>query len=131
MSTEFKIEKNVPMPVSTTGRRESRYPFAAMEVGDSFFEPRPEGFDEKRHASRMVSACGSWGRPRGVCFTVRNVEGGVRVWRVEPRAKKSKGAVTLPSPSPAPVSTPIASVFAAPPLRPAVKPQASILKRGG
>lgn len=34
MDEDIRIEKNIPMPVV---KKQNKYPFAEMEVGDSFF----------------------------------------------------------------------------------------------
>lgn len=74
--TAFKIDKSVPIPAKRKGR--SKYPFATMEVGDSFLVDA---------ASRIktVSALAVYKKkahPKQK-FTVRRVEDGVRVWRIK------------------------------------------------
>lgn len=71
----IKIDKDIPPP--PLGRAPAtRYPFADLEVGDSFFIPGA--------TPQSISGSTSWARnkltPRK--FTVRTVEGGTRVWRV-------------------------------------------------
>lgn len=70
---EIKIETGVPMP--TKGRGAPRkYPWYEMNVGDSFLVP---GKTHKRwHATAKAE------RLTGFKFSVRTVEGGVRVWRI-------------------------------------------------
>jgi hypothetical protein len=70
---EVKIEKNIPMPLSTRGG--SKYPFLRMDVGDSVFIAgmTPAG---------AGSITGHARRKAGFKFTSRAVEGGVRVWRI-------------------------------------------------
>lgn len=74
--SQFAIEKGVPIPPSATGPKSgSKYPYREMEVGDSFFVPGGKrstvsGVLQSRHA-----------RPHGK-FTLRTVDGGVRVWRI-------------------------------------------------
>lgn len=75
----MQIEKNVPMPVNAAGSKTSRgrkckYPFADMEVGDSF-----EVLDG---AYVVGSAAGAYGRRHNMKFTYRVVNGVARVWRV-------------------------------------------------
>ncbi len=76
MSDMLKIDKDVPIPYARG--RHSQYPFADMEVGDSFFVPTSPG--------RKVSASvNSWNRThpdKPFKFTCRTVEGGTRVWRI-------------------------------------------------
>lgn len=68
----MKVDKGIPAPKL---RESVTYPYAEMEVGDSFYV---EGgtlnrmcYQNRRAAVRL-----------GWVFTVRKVEGGVRVWRV-------------------------------------------------
>jgi hypothetical protein len=73
----FTIEKNVAIPAaSRTGGGKAKYPWAQMEIGDSFFVPgaKVETF------YTLVSAQNKKGDARFIC---RKQEGGVRVWRVE------------------------------------------------
>ena len=79
----FKIEKGIPIPVSKTVTRQGRgrdrlYPWAEMQVGDSFFVPG----EAKRIgvASHASAVCKRYAPKR---FVSRKVEGGVRIWRVE------------------------------------------------
>lgn len=68
------IEKNVPIQ-GTRGRGENIYPWADMQVGDSFLFP--EGYKPNsayqlaRHQSR-----------NGYQFKVKQIDGRVRCWRV-------------------------------------------------
>ena len=71
--SEFKIEKDVEMPVQK--RRTHRYPFASMEVGDSFLTTEP-----KQLIQPAASAAGRYSDKK---FVTRAVQGGIRVWRVE------------------------------------------------
>lgn len=67
----LEIQKNIPMPFP----RGRKYPFAEMEIGDSFFT-----------ASRNVSARASrYGQLHHKKFVTRKVfgGGGIRVWRTE------------------------------------------------
>lgn len=66
----YKIDKNVPVP--SAQRKGSKYPWAQMKVGDSFFIPgKPKGL--------YAAAKGA-----GIKITVRTVKEkgkeGVRVW---------------------------------------------------
>lgn len=69
----IKIEKNIPIPPVTPGRNpELAKTLGSMEIGDSFayntkFKPQVARFAAK--TSRK--------------FTVRRIEGGWRVWRIE------------------------------------------------
>ena len=73
----MEIEKGVPL------RRQRKYPWASMDVGDSFFVAFSDG--ESDHSTRRavsVSACKA-GQRRGWKFATRKQADGVRVWRVE------------------------------------------------
>lgn len=73
----FKIEKDVPPPPTPTG--ELIYPFAEMEVGDSFFAP-----GKKQKA--VSQSARKYGKRTGTRFssrtTVEDGVQGVRVWRI-------------------------------------------------
>lgn len=65
-----RIEKNVPLP--------QRYPFAQMEVGDSFAVP--EGISR----TRVSIAAMRYGRDHKMKFTVRQMpDRSLRCWRLE------------------------------------------------
>ena len=72
------IEIQVGVPIAPIERktRVSKYPWHAMEIGDSFFvaDLTARGF-----AGSVYSA----GKRSGKKFTVRAMDGGVRVWRIE------------------------------------------------
>ncbi|MEI2419605.1 hypothetical protein V6O07_04980 [Arthrospira platensis SPKY2] len=75
----FTIEKNVPL-VAVGNRRTSKYPYAQLDVGDSFFVP---GTTTKSLGSAAANAA----KKLGVVFATRTVTEngvtGVRIWRVE------------------------------------------------
>jgi hypothetical protein len=78
-----KIEKGIELPKRTggsgrTGRNKFptlHYPWKDMEVGDSFLVAG-------RTTRKVGSAATLAGNRYGMKFTVRAVEGGVRVWRI-------------------------------------------------
>jgi len=73
----FRIEKDVPLPGRKVGHgRPQKYPFDAMEVGDSFFIPGAKISLLGGPISRAVK------RNPGTKWAGRKVNGGVRVWRV-------------------------------------------------
>jgi hypothetical protein len=76
MST-FKIEKTVPIP-KTSGKGGGIYPFATMEVGDSFLIP-----DGSKNINSVRSAVTQAARRNGRKFTTRLTDSGLRVWRIE------------------------------------------------
>lgn len=83
MSDAPQIESGIPLPPYNTKReRKSKYPFARMNVGDSFFVPTTnETFDNIRHAV-YAAACHYAKRNGGGRYKTRAVPGGLRIWRV-------------------------------------------------
>ncbi len=75
-----QIEKNVPLPGSGAGRP-SKYPFADMEVGDSFLVA--EGPSSGHLGYNARNAAKNFGVRHGMKFSVKQTEGGVRIWRIE------------------------------------------------
>lgn len=75
--TEIKIEKGVPLPP-----RKSKYPFAEMEPGDSFFAKPNEGQSLKQ-LHNSIMGCARLRLFPGKKFTSRQMDGGVRVWRID------------------------------------------------
>lgn len=75
MMSEIKIEKGVAIPkmTRTAPTRESKYPFAKMEVNDSFFVD----IEPKKFSGTVYAAAKRTGRR----FTIRAWEKGSRVWR--------------------------------------------------
>ena len=71
--SDFKIDKNVSLWRKTVT---AKYPFANMQVGDSFFVP---GKKSKNMAGSVANAA----RTRNAKYATRAVDGGVRVWRTE------------------------------------------------
>jgi hypothetical protein len=70
------IEKNIPIPVGRKpGRSADKYAiFSEMEIGDSVLVTGVKAASVA-HQARIV------GKANEFKFTVRPVEGGVRVWR--------------------------------------------------
>lgn len=73
----MKIDKGIPLPEPQRGAHSLKYPFQQMEVGDSVF------FEGQKIGDRPYIAAKKCGRTKGRRFSGRNVEGGVRIWRVE------------------------------------------------
>ena len=76
----IKIDKDVPCPPKQRGGgRPPQYPFAELEVGDSFFAP---GTTTKTFGGTVSNTR----RRLGITLVTRTVEedgvSGVRVWRV-------------------------------------------------
>lgn len=69
----FKIEKKIPLPTRRTVI--SQYPWADMEVGDSFLVP------DKKVKTVYVTVSKANKKYPPKHFISRAVKGGVRVWR--------------------------------------------------
>ena len=81
MGPEFKIEKDIPIPL----RLREQMPLDEMEVGDSFFVTTPENKTQQQHRIVISNNVKYYSRITGKHFTVRNADSGVRVWRTENR----------------------------------------------
>lgn len=68
----FKIDKGVPMPAQA---QRNKYPWADMQVGDSFLCP------PTINRASMCSTAASAGRRLGSHYIVRTTKEGLRVWR--------------------------------------------------
>ncbi len=78
MGPEFKIEKDIPIPL----RLREQMPLDEMEVGDSFFVATPEDKTQTQLRNQVGSTVTPYATRTGKHFTIRNVDGGVRVWRI-------------------------------------------------
>lgn len=72
----FQIEKGIDLPAKRISRG-SKYPFADMSVGDSFYVPGIKPSTMSNTASRFAK------EHEGFKFSVRAEGEGARVWRVE------------------------------------------------
>lgn len=77
----FEIEKDVPLSESSKGKKNA-YPLRAMDVGDSFLVPA-NGSDVSVLRNRLAASVRYVSMQNGWKFSVRKVEGGLRVWRTE------------------------------------------------
>lgn len=71
--SEFVIETNVTIPP----RNKAVYPWATMEVGDSFLVANYDLWSSVKSAAYLYS------KRNGVKFTIRKLREGLRIWRVE------------------------------------------------
>lgn len=71
MVTKFKIEKQISLP-----NNRQKYPFRELKVGESFFISHDNNALSARSNAYLYCH-----KNKGVRFTCRNVEGGVRIWR--------------------------------------------------
>ena len=68
----YKVEAKVPVPTKRYFK-ESKYPFGTMKVGESTL------IHDKKY-STIVGTLRKY-KLQGLKFTVRSVDGGLRVWR--------------------------------------------------
>jgi hypothetical protein len=76
----FVIEDSMPIPPKPPrpqlGPREPMFPYAQLKIGQSFFVPR-------RTVKSMYSTYATAKKRNKHEYELRDVEGGVRVWRVK------------------------------------------------
>lgn len=78
----FEIESNVPIPAVRSSGRAPKYPFRALQVGHSFFEPNLE------EVPRLQRAAAAYAKRAGIKLLTRRMPDpetgkvGLRVWRV-------------------------------------------------
>ncbi len=70
--SDIVIEKGIPLPRRGVA---PKYPFAKLEVGDSFFVP---GRTTNSFGGIMTAAA----KRTGYGFQSRKTDGGIRVWRI-------------------------------------------------
>ena len=74
------VDKGVALPNFLPGAGRGRFPFRALEVGDSFYVPFGDDMAKVRSVvSNAIAAFKLRNRPKD--FTSRRDETGVRVWR--------------------------------------------------
>lgn len=69
----IKVEKGIPIPPKSSA---SKYPYAQLEIGDSFFV-------KGKIANKFAASAYTQSKKLGIKTTVRNEKDGVRVWRTE------------------------------------------------
>lgn len=72
----YKIQKNIPIPAKKPQGRKQVYPFARMEVGDSFVVPLSK-------SKSLASSINKYAKSLGMKFTRRVLGKEVRVWRIQ------------------------------------------------
>ena len=75
----LQIDKNIPVPEPK--QKPTQYPFETMEVGDSFLVKSEEGKTGKQLSQRISPSASRHAKLTNRKYTLRIVEGGVRVWR--------------------------------------------------
>lgn len=133
--SNFQLDNDVPLPKSGGRAPKTQYPFAEMEIGQSFFAP-------DTNVKKMSGQVSYWKKdPHNMAFALRAVteeylddngdlvEGeGVRVWKIDPANRRGGAAATKPETAPAPTKAPAAAK--APASKPAGKPSAPLGKNG-
>jgi hypothetical protein len=77
----IEIENGIPIPKQTR-KRKTLYPLADLGVGQSFFVAcAPER--SRKLTMSLGSSAKHQANKTGRRFTLRTVEGGIRVWRFE------------------------------------------------
>lgn len=72
----IRIEKNVPVPTANGGRyRACKYPWRELKPGQSFYVPNG-------NRASINAGVQNWSKKLNAKFTVRTMDGGIRVWRV-------------------------------------------------
>ena len=81
----IEIENGIPIPAPKRpgAGRKCIYPFAALEVGQSFFVPNQPGKTNRQLIMAIGGSAQHITKKTGHRFTSRTVEGGIRVWRFE------------------------------------------------
>ncbi len=75
----IEIDKDVPITKVVRTSMGSKYPFAHMEVGDSFAVVG----DPRKTAANLRNLAGRFAKDNGTKFTVRLTAEGARCWRLE------------------------------------------------
>ena len=89
MNTSVDIDEGVALPEPNRGRRNVRYPFAELQIGQSFFVPAEDNSDAAvvRVQGTLHSCARNVSRRTGARFTTRQwtqgEQRGIRVWRIE------------------------------------------------
>ena len=134
--SKFQLDNDVPLPKSGGRAPKTQYPFAEMEIGQSFFAP-------DTNVKKMSGQVSYWKKdPHNMAFALRAVteeymddngdlvEGeGVRVWKIDPVNRRGAGTSTKPETA---LATTKAKPAAdkAPASKPAGKPSAPLGKNG-
>jgi hypothetical protein len=74
----FKVDHSIPFPIKRSINGVSKYPWPTMQVGDSVFIP-----GAKDCTCTEASSSRTYAHRHGGKFSCQQVEGGVRIWRIE------------------------------------------------
>ncbi len=93
-ASTMKIDKNIPLPTHKKGAgKPNKYPFADMEVGDSFAIAVDENANVLNTRCSLHSSANSWAKynKKNCSFktqvTTDNGETYIRIWRIDYRQK--------------------------------------------
>jgi hypothetical protein len=80
----YRISKNIPIPErrgpgERTHSKRLKYPFDRLDIGESFMVPASDPAEKNRVRGRLT---GTSIRFKDREFAIRNVNKGVRVWRI-------------------------------------------------
>lgn len=75
-----QLEHGIPLP--PTYARRGKYHWREMKVGDSFMVHRPQA-ELKRTWNNLSSCRAAAQKSTGWVFAIRQVKGGLRVWRIK------------------------------------------------
>lgn len=86
----MQIEKNIPKPkkeINLPGKKR-KYPFPDMKIDDSFLVELSD-LDYNKKRQNIATACNLYKKKNPKFnFTVRKVDSGIRVWRIEASKKQ-------------------------------------------
>ena len=133
--SKFQLDNDFPLPKSGGRAPKTQYPFAEMEIGQSFFA-------SDTNVKKMSGRVSYWKKdPHNMAFSLRAVteeymddngdlvEGeGVRVWKIDPANRR--GGATSTKPETAPATTKAKPAADKAPAKPAGKPSAPLGKNG-
>ena len=77
----IKIETGIPIPPKKMGKNQALYPYADLEIGQSFLAAPIPGKSIRQTAMYLGGLSAYFTKKTGRRFTSRVVEGGIRVWR--------------------------------------------------
>ena len=134
--SKFQLDNDVPLPKSGGRAPNTQYPFAEMEIGQSFFVP-------DTNVKKMSGQVSYWKKdPHNMAFALRAtteqyldddgdlVEGeGVRVWKIDPANRRGVGTPTKPANRRGGATSTKPAADKAP-AKPAGKPSAPLGKNG-
>lgn len=80
---DIEIEKGIPLPNKAVGGKTRTYPFSKMDVGDSFTVPNPKNLSIAQLRNQVNSAVYAFSKNTDTKFTVRAIDGEVKVWRTK------------------------------------------------